>query len=163
MSLFMAHEIERKFLVTGETWRTGTAGVPYVQGYLSQDPDRVVRVRRAGDRAFLTIKGRTRGITRPEFEYPIPLADAEELLKLCQGSLVEKTRFTVPWAGKHWEVDVFHGANTGLVVAELELASEEEPFERPPWLGAEVSQDPRYANVRLAACPFSRWDRPAGA
>jgi len=153
----MAEEIERKFLVTGEGWRTGGIGVPYIQGYLSRDPDRIVRVRRAGDRAFLTIKGRTRGITRPEFEYPIPLADAVAMLTLCDGPVVEKIRTEVDFGGKRWEVDEFQGANAGLVLAEIELSREDEPFALPPWVGEEVSGDPRYSNVRLAREPFTTW------
>lgn len=153
----MASEIERKFLVKTNAWREGAVGVPYVQGYLSRDPGRTVRIRRAGDKAFLTIKGITRGISRPEFEYPVPLADAEEMMKLCAGPLIEKTRHLVLFAGKRWEVDEFHGANAGLIVAEIELAAEDEPFETPPWLGREVSDDPRYSNSRLSEHPYSEW------
>lgn len=153
----MAEEIERKFLVVGDGWRTGGVGVPYVQGYLSRDPERIVRIRRAGERAFLTVKGLTRGISRPEFEYPIPLADFAAMRELCDGPVVEKIRTVVPFAGKHWEVDEFLGANAGLIVAEIELCREDEPFTLPPWVGREVSDAPRYSNVRLASEPFTMW------
>lgn len=153
----MPAEIERKFLVTDNSWREGAVGTPYVQGYLSRDPERIVRIRRAGERAFVTIKGLTTGVTRVEFEYAIPPEDADAMFKLCLGPLIEKTRYVVPWAGKHWEVDEFHGDNAGLIVAELELASEDEVFARPPWLGREVSDDPRYGNSRLVEHPFRTW------
>ncbi len=153
----MASEIERKFLVTDETWRQDAVGTPYAQGYLSLDPQRIVRIRRAGEKAFLTIKGLTIGVTRAEFEYPIPLPDAEAMFALCLGPLIEKTRYIVPWAGNRWEVDEFHGDNAGLIIAELELASEDESFEKPPWLGLEVSDDLRYGNSRLVEHPFRSW------
>lgn len=153
----MGREIERKFLVTGDGWRGAGESCRYVQGYLSRDPERVVRVRRAGEKAFLTIKGVTRGVVRPEFEYPIPAADAEELLKLCLSPLIEKTRTVVEYGGKRWEVDEFAGENAGLVIAEIELSREDEPFQRPPWLGREVSADPRYSNASLSERPFKSW------
>lgn len=160
----MALEIERKFLVLNDAWRAAAdAGTPYRQGYLSRvtGPDAVrssVRVRTDGERAFLNIKSATLGIRRQEYEYAIPLADAETMLAdLCVGAVVEKTRYHVV-AGAHvWEIDVFAGANTGLIVAEIELGHEDEAFERPEWLGAEVSDDPRYYNVCLAERPYSRW------
>lgn len=152
----MATEIERKFLVCNDHWRT-QHGVRYSQGYLNRDRERTVRVRIAGDRGFLTIKGRSVGASRAEFEYEIPLADAQEMLALCDGPLVEKVRHLVPHAGMTWEVDEFLGDNAGLVVAELELNSEDQPFERPDWLGEEVTSDPRYFNSTLATQPFSRW------
>ena len=151
-----ATEIERKFLVE-PSWHPSDAGTLYRQGYLSSHPERVVRVRLAGDAAMLTIKGITTGVTRAEFEYPIPVDDAPALLALCEQPLIEKRRHVEVHAGKRWEIDVFSGANTGLVIAELELASEDEAFERPPWLGAEVSGDPRYYNNNLIANPYSRW------
>lgn len=154
----MAVEIERKFLVTGDGWRNGS-GVLYRQGYLNRDKSRTVRVRIAGDAAFLTIKGRSVGATRAEFEYPIPVADAQALLALCDGPLIEKTRYRVPHAGHEWEVDVFAGDNAGLVVAELELQSESEAFAAPAWLGEEVSHDARYFNSNLATQPFCTWAR----
>jgi adenylate cyclase len=152
----VGQEIERKFLVASE-WQPRDAGTLYRQGYLSSHPERVVRVRIAGDNAMLTIKGITTGVTRLELEYPIPLADAAQLLAICEQPLIEKHRHLEHHAGKRWEIDVFLGANAGLVIAELELASEDEPFERPPWLGAEVSGDPRYYNNNLIATPFTTW------
>jgi adenylate cyclase len=156
----MALEIERKFLVTGTDWRQGM-GTRFRQGYLSRDKQRTVRVRLAGEQAFLTIKGPTRGATRSEFEYEIPVADAEAMLALCDGPLVDKIRRVVVFEGMAWEVDEFLGDNAGLVVAEIELASEDQPFARPPWLGCEVTDDARYFNSNLAAFPFNRW--PAGS
>jgi CYTH domain-containing protein len=152
----MGLEIERKFLVKGVLWRNDT-GVLYRQGYLNREAARTVRVRVAGDAAFLTIKGKSLGATRAEFEYPIPLADAQALLSLCDGPLIEKTRFIVHHAGHRWEVDEFAGDNAGLVVAELELASEDEAFVPPDWVGDEVTDDPRYFNSRLATRPFKDW------
>ncbi len=152
----MPTEIERKFLVRSHAWKSGK-GTRLAQGYLSREPGRTVRVRVAEDHAYLTIKGRMVGISRPEFEYEIPVADAEQLLRLCDGLVVEKTRFLVTHAGTTWEVDEFHGANTGLVVAEVELDTEDEIFERPPWLGEEVTSDLRYTNSALASRPFTQW------
>jgi adenylate cyclase len=159
----MGIEIERKFLVDGDDWRHAPA-VPYAQGYLNRDKQRTVRVRIAEDSAWLTVKGASSGATRAEFEYPIPVADAEQLLALCDGPLVRKLRRVVVHAGATWEIDEFQGANAGLVVAEIELGSEDEAFEAPPWLGAEVTHDPRYFNSNLAAAPFSTWpEARAGA
>jgi CYTH domain-containing protein len=152
----MGIEIERKFLVTGQGWRTGS-GVRYTQGYLNRDPVRTVRVRVAGDTGWLTIKGLSTGATRVEFEYPIPLADALAMLALCDGPLIDKTRHTFTHAGSVWEVDEFHGDNAGLVVAEIELTAEDQPFERPDWLGEEVTHDPRYFNSALAQRPYRSW------
>jgi adenylate cyclase len=154
----MGKEIERKFLV-------GTAGLPLLgpgrrmrQGYLALDEARSVRVRESGGRAWLTIKGAAQGYSRAEYEYEIPLEDARNLLDaLCHPPVIDKTRFDVPFGGRTWEVDVFHGANEGLVVAEIELSSEDESFERPPWLGEDVSHDPRYYNVNLVRCPYRDW------
>ncbi|MCK6461688.1 MAG: CYTH domain-containing protein [Planctomycetes bacterium] len=153
----MANEIERKFLVRGDTWRPGPEGILQRQGYLSVE-DPTVRVRIEGPRATLTVKGAQKGLTRPEFEYGIPLADAEEMLLLCAFA-VEKTRYVREFGGRRWEIDVFHGANEGLVIAELELAREDESFALPLWLGAEVSRDPRYRVSSLARNPFGKWDR----
>ncbi len=154
------HEIERKFLVVNTDWRAAAEGVLYRQGYLSSVTERVVRVRTAGSAAFLTIKGRTSGVTRLEFEYPIPLADANRMLDdLCERPLIAKTRYQVTWAGFVWEIDEFHEENQGLVVAEIELPSEDTVFERPPWVGHEVSADPRYFNTSLALRPYSTWER----
>lgn len=160
----MAIEIERKFLVTRDSWRArADAGARYRQGYLTRvtGPGAVpssIRVRLQGERAFLNIKSATLGIRRQEFEYEIPRADAEALLATqCVGAIVEKTRYHVP-AGRHtYEVDVFEGDNAGLIVAEIELADEAEDFERPDWLGEEVSADPRYYNVCLADRPYRSW------
>jgi len=156
----MATEIERKFLVQGEAWRDGARGVAYRQGYLTTDPERTVRVRIAGKQAFLTIKGKTRGATRAEFEYPIPTGDAASLLdELCQRPLVEKTRYTLHHSGHEWVLDEFHGDNEGLLVAEVELDSEDEAFSTPPWAGREVTDDPRYYNANLIAHPYRQWGR----
>jgi adenylate cyclase len=154
----MGREIERKFLVQ-PGWRPpATGGVHQRQGYLSVDPDRVVRVRRTSRRAWLTIKGRGRGIVRSEFEYPIPGVDAEAMLQsLCIGAVVEKTRYRIRHGGRVWEVDVFDGANAGLVVAEIELESPDAVPRLPHWVGEEVSSDPRYLVVNLAQHPFRAW------
>jgi len=151
----MGSEIERKFLVRGDTWQPGPPGVLQQQGYLSVD-DPTVRVRIEGDRAMLTVKGAQTGLTRPEFEYEIPVADAEQLLSLCPFA-VEKTRYVREFGGHDWVVDVFHGENEGLVVAEIELAREDESFALPLWIGAEVSRDPRYRVSSLARKPFRKW------
>ncbi len=158
----MAAEIERKFLVADDSWRDGSPGVRIAQGYLSQDPDRTVRVRLAGENAWLTIKGRTQGITRAEFEYAIPPAEARELLGLCLPSVIDKTRHEVRHGGHVWEIDVFHGENEGLTVAEVELSDENDSPRIPAWAGAEVSDDARYFNSHLAANPFTRWPAISG-
>jgi adenylate cyclase len=152
-------EIERKFLVRDPSVVDGLPGLPYRQGYLSTDPERTVRVRIAGARAWLTVKGATTGATRAEFEYPIPPADAVALLALCAGPLVEKTRHRVEHAGRTWEIDVFVGDNAGLVLAEVELPAEDAPLDVPPWAGEEVTHDPRYVNARLVAHPYRTWGR----
>jgi adenylate cyclase len=154
----MAKEIERKFLVRGEPWRSAASGTTYRQGYLSSQPERSVRVRSDGKKAKLTIKGLTRGATRDEFEYDIPLADAELLLdQLCERPVVEKTRYLVPFGGRTWEIDVFQGENQGLVVAEVELDSEDQSLTLPPWAAREVTDDPRYFNANLVKNPFKNW------
>jgi len=156
----VGQEIERKFLVTNDTWRTKATGTRYRQGFLSTEPERTVRVRIAGDRGTLTIKGKTIGATRPEFEYDIPREDAEQLLDtLCQRPLIEKVRYLLREGPHTWEIDVFEGDNAGLVVAEIELQREDEAFERPPWLGEEVTHDPRYFNASLVHKPYSRWQK----
>jgi len=152
----VATEIERKFLVRGTSWRQG-AGVRFTQGYLNRDKERTVRVRIAGDEAFLTIKGVTRGLSRAEFEYGIPLDDAEQLLKLSDGPIIQKNRYVVVFDGSTWEVDEFLGDNAGLVIAEIELTSADQPFSRPPWLGPEVTHDTRYYNSSLASAPYLTW------
>ena len=153
----MAVEIERKFLVTSLDMLEGIAGTELSQGYLSHSPDSTVRVRVAGDQGWLTIKGRTQGTRRLEFEYEVPPDDARALLALCQSGRIEKTRYRVPANSHIWEVDVFHGDNDGLVVAEIELADEREDFARPPWLGQEVTDDPRYFNSALSEMPYCQW------
>lgn len=152
----MAIEIERKFLVTGDAWRSAPA-VFYSQGYLNRDKSRTVRVRIAGEEAFLTIKGQSVGASRAEFEYPIPLWDARELLGLCEQPLVEKYRRKILFEGLVWEVDEFQGENQGLVVAEVELPDEMAHFTKPEWVGEEVTEDPRYFNSNLSKTPFSSW------
>lgn len=153
----MGTEIERKFLVTSDQWRADSAGTPYVQGYLSTVPERTVRVRRVGDHGALTIKGKARGLVRDEFEYALPLADTLALLEMCERPLISKTRHRVMHDGRTWEIDVFEGENSGLVVAEVELESPDAPVSLPPWAGAEVTNDPRYLNANLVARPFRSW------
>ena len=154
----MGQEIERKFLVRGDDWRRLATGKTYRQGYLSTVKERTVRVRTIDDKGFLTIKGISRGVSRSEFEYEIPAEEANELLDdLCERPLIEKRRYKIP-AGRHtWEVDEFFGENDGLIVAEIELASESEAFERPSWIGEEVSSDPRYFNANLIRNPYKNW------
>jgi adenylate cyclase len=154
----MGVEIERKFLVSDDGWRAAaTAQSSYLQGYLAADPVRTVRVRLADGGAYLTIKGERRGISRAEFEYAIPVGDAERLMGLCGDEPVAKTRWRVPVGDHLWEVDEFLGANAPLVVAEVELDAEDEVFQRPDWLGREVSMDHRYSNSYLSAHPWSTW------
>lgn len=153
----MGTEIERKYLVDPARWVPRGAGTLYRQGYLSSHPERVVRVRIHGETGVLTIKGKTAGIRRTELEYPIPLADATELLAMCEQPLVEKTRHVEEHGGQTWEIDVFHGVNHGLVMAEIELTSETQSVEVPPWAVREVSDDPRYYNSNLIAHPFTTW------
>ncbi|GFO67585.1 CYTH domain-containing protein [Geomonas limicola] len=154
----MAQEIERKFLVKDDSWRAAAdQGTAYRQGYLSTERGRVVRVRVKGTQGVLTIKGERQGISAPEFEYPIPLADAEKLFKLCLRPLIEKVRYEVPHAGLTWEIDVFSGENEGLVLAEVELDSEDQQVELPSWAGPEVSDDGRYSNASLVSSPYRNW------
>jgi len=153
----MSVEIERKFLVEGDTWKTAQP-IQLRQGYLNTDKSRTVRVRIAGPNAFLTIKGITTNVSRPEFEYLIPLEDAEELLLLCEDSIIDKQRYTFPFGDVIWEIDEFRGANEGLVVAEVELTSETQEITLPDWIGEEVSDDARYYNSSLAMTPYSSWD-----
>jgi len=154
----MAVESERKFLVIGDAWKTGAAGVAYRQGYLSTVKERTVRIRTVGDRGFLTVKGLTSGISRLEFEYQIPAADAGRMLdELCERPLIAKTRYRVPFGGLVWEIDEFHAENEGLVVAEVELSGSGQRFDRPAWVGTEVSGDPRYFNSNLILHPYRTW------
>lgn len=156
----MGVEIERKFLVTGTGWRQPHP-LHLIQGYLNLDPARTVRIRTDGVRAFLTVKGPTCGATRSEFEYPVPPADAGPLLALCDGARIDKLRHIIAVGGVRWEVDEFLGDNAGLVVAEIELAAEDQAFERPEWLGREVTDDARYYNSNLAQHPYRNWHRTA--
>jgi adenylate cyclase len=155
----MAREIERKFLLRDARWREAvTRSVLMRQGYLGSSPAVSIRVRVAGDEAWLNFKSATLGVARHEFEYAIPRADADDMLALfCAGRCLDKTRHCVPWGAHWWEIDEFHGANAGLIVAEIELDAEDEVFETPPWLGAEVSDDRRYYNVCLIDRPYSKW------
>ena len=154
----MAKEIERKFLVETAAWKPQNEGIHFKQGYLNTQKERVVRVRIEGAKAKLTIKGVTTGVTRSEFEYVIPVEDASLLLdNLCEKPLIDKHRHAEVHGGKTWEIDVFHGDNEGLVVAEIELKSEAEAFVRPDWAGEEVSSDPRYYNSNLLKNPFKNW------
>jgi CYTH domain-containing protein len=156
----MKQEIERKFLVSGDAWRAVDGkGVSCRQGYMSSGESNVtVRVRLLGRQGFLTIKGPATGISRPEMEYEIPATDAEYMLtSLCGGGVISKVRYTLNHNGLRWEIDEFSGDNASLVVAEIELDSEDQPFEKPEWAGQEVSLDPRYRNVELARNPFKNW------
>ena len=161
----MGIEIERKFKVSGPGWREAAArSVRMAQGYVNDmaalregRQNASVRVRIAGDQAFLNLKSRELGHTRQEFDYPIPVADAEALLALCVGGLVDKVRHYVPVGGHTFEVDEFLGDNAGLVVAELELEHADAAFERPAWLGEEVTDLARYYNLALAERPYARW------
>lgn len=150
-------EIERKFLIDPLKWKPKGKESKLIQGYLSTDPERVVRVRIAGDQAFLTIKGKINGISRTELEYKIPVNEAEILFNLCLNSLVSKTRYTEDFAGLVWEIDVFEGENKGLFLAEVELAAEDQQVELPDWIVKEVSDDRRYYNSSLSKFPFSGW------
>ena len=149
----MPVEIERKFLVAKDSWRGPGPGQRYCQGYLSKG-DVTVRVRPAGSRAFLTIKGSGDGIVRPEFEYEIPVEEAEEMFKLCRRPLIEKTRYEVFHEGVLWEVDEFEGENAGLVLAEVELEHPSQPVGLPEWVGEEVTADQRYRNSQLVDAPM---------
>ena len=154
----MAKEIERKYLVKAGAWTPRDAGTHFKQGYLNSQKERVVRVRIEGDEARLTIKGLTTGVSRSEFQYPLPLADAEILLEeLCEQPLIDKHRHLESVAGRTWEIDVFHGDNDGLLVAEIELPAEDAAFELPPWAGAEVTGDARYFNSNLLRSPYRSW------
>ncbi len=152
----MAMEIERKFLVTGFGWRDADPTY-YCQGYLNRDKYRTVRVRIAGDSGVLTVKGLITGASREEYEYSIPLEDAQGLLALCDGPVVEKNRRVIKHCGLNWEIDEFLGDNQGLVIAEVELVSEHQEFEIPEWVGREVTEDARYFNSNLSTSPYTTW------
>lgn len=155
----MAVEIERKFLLKSDDWRDQVLTHAVLrQGYLSHDAQSSVRIRITGDKADINVKSTRDGIYRMEYEYGIPLADAEEMLKLvAHQPLIEKTRHIVQWGNHRWEIDEFLGDNSGLIVAEVELGDVNEAFERPPWVGKEVSTDARYYNSNLSKLPFSAW------
>jgi adenylate cyclase len=154
----MGKEIERKFLVKGDAWRSLAKGTSYRQGYLNSAKERTVRIRTIDDKAYLTIKGLTVGATRAEYEYEIPIAECNAMLDtLAEKPIIEKTRYKIPFAGFTWEIDEFFGDNAGLIVAEVELESEEQAFKKPEWVGEEVTGDPRYFNSNLIGHPYSRW------
>ena len=154
----MAVEIERKFLTSSDEWRALADGLDYRQGYLSTTKERTVRVRTIGEQGFLTIKGITVGASRAEYEYEIPVADAHEMLdELCLRPLIEKRRYRIPYEGAVWELDEFFGENLGLILAEVELESEDQTIEVPSWIGEEVTGDPRYFNANLVQNPYTTW------
>jgi len=155
----MATEIERKFLVNGDSWRDAVLSQERImQGYLANNQNATVRVRVKGEQAFLTIKGAARGISRSEYEYPVPVSDAEAMLaELAVSPPIDKVRYRVRHGDQVWDLDVFAGDNAGLVMAELELEHEDQPFDLPDWAGTEVSGDPRYYNVNLARHPYKHW------
>ncbi len=153
----MATEIERKFLVSSDEWRSLAKPTRYRQGYLSSVKERVVRVRTIDDHGFLTIKGITEGLSRLEFEYDVPLEDAMRLLELCEKPIIEKNRTKISLEDLVWEVDEFFGDNQGLIVAEVELEDENQAFDKPSWIGEEVSGDPRYFNSNLIKKPYTKW------
>lgn len=155
----MIIEIEHKYLVHHELWKQIVPGktVPIRQAYLSKDPEKTVRIRVAGEKGFITIKGKSVGASRPEYEYEIPLEEANELIDKFCNNLIEKTRHYVLHENKTWEVDVFEGLNAGLIVAEIELLSEDEVYEKPHWVDRDVTTDKRYANSNLTVNPFSTW------
>lgn len=153
----MATEIERKFLVLNDEWKANAAHATFKQAYLNSTPERTVRIRIDGNHAYITIKSGNTGITRQEFEYSIPVDDAEKLLLLCETPPLEKIRYGVTHGTHFWEIDEFTGLNNGLVIAEIELENEEESFIKPKWLGKEVSDDYRYFNSYLSLHPYTTW------
>lgn len=154
----MGQEIERKYLVKNNDWRKGAKEVSYRQGYLSTANERTVRVRIIDDKGFLTVKGKTVGVTRAEYEYEIPASDANEMLsELCEKPIIEKKRSKIEFKGLSWEVDEFFGDNYGLIIAEVELTSEDQQIFLPSWIGDEVSNDSKYYNSSLTKSPFKNW------
>jgi len=154
----MGQEIERKFLVKSDAWRGLAKGTAYRQGYLNSAKERTVRIRTVGDKAFLTIKGLTVGATRSEYEYEIPFDECNAMLdNLAEKPLIEKKRYKITQGGLTWEIDEFFGDNTGLIVAEVELKSEDQTFKKPEWVGDEVTGDPRYFNANLISHPYTKW------
>lgn len=155
----MGVEIERKFLVVGDDWRSVDRGTRYKQGFLNTSRARTVRIRTDGDRGFITVKGPPAGIVRREYEYEIPARDADAVLtELCEKPIIEKIRYRIALGTHTWEIDEFLGANEGLIIAEVELSREDESFERPAWLGREVTDDPRYYNANLVKNPYKKWE-----
>ena len=154
----MAIEIERKFSVKKNSWTRPNEGTLYIQGYLSSSPETTVRIRIAGKIGFITIKGKTTGFSREEFEYEIPVEDAEILLKKCKNAPIKKIRYKVLLNGTLWEIDEFLEENSGLLMAEVELPDEKASFFRPEWLGREVTDDKRYHNSHIAQHPFKTWE-----
>jgi CYTH domain-containing protein len=154
----MGLEIEKKFLVKDDSWKQQATGVFYRQGYLSSQPERVVRVRTVEEKAYLTIKGKSIGAARCEYEYEIPHAEAVEILtQVCEQPIIEKIRYKVIYEGLLWEIDEFEGENNGLVLAEVELEDEGQHIKLPPWVGEEVTVQEKYYNARLIKNPFSKW------
>lgn len=155
----MGVEIERKFLVDAGLWEklNKPAGVPFKQGYITKDATCTLRVRATDRHGYITIKGKSEGFSRKEYEYTIPVSEARELIAHFAKSSVEKTRYCIDFAGKTWEVDVFEGDNAGLLMAEIELDDEQETFDLPPWVTAEVTDDKRYYNSYLSEHPFTAW------
>ena len=156
----MGLEIERKFLIKNDSWKNEIKKtISIIQGYLNSEVERTVRIRIQGERGVLTIKGKNQNVTRKEFEYQIPLDDALNLLAMCEKPIIEKTRFLIPSNHSTWEIDVFDGENKGLVIAEIELTSEEESFDIPNWLGEEVSSESKYYNSSLITNPSGNWKK----
>jgi len=154
----MGIEIEKKFLLKNDDWRKLAQGKEYRQGYLSSVKERTVRIRTIEDTGYLTIKGVSQGASRAEYEYVIPVDEANAMLDtLCEKPLIEKKRFKISYQGFIWEIDEFYGVNQGLIMAEVELASETQPFAKPEWIGVEVTHDSRYFNANLVHHPFSKW------
>jgi adenylate cyclase len=155
----MAFEIEHKFLVNSTIFRNLAVPVRYRQGYLVTLPDKTIRVRIAGSQGFITVKSRISDLMRKEYEYEIPLPDAEEMLnELCTGMIIEKYRYKIPFEGFIWEVDEFSGENAGLIVAEIEVNAENQFFSKPDWIGEEITSDLRYLNSNLSKMPYNTWD-----
>lgn len=154
----MGIEIEKKFLITNDNWKKLGTGKEYCQGYLNSGTGPSLRIRTIGERGIITVKGPNEGGKRLEFEYDIPYIDAREMLdSLCHKPLIEKIRYKIPYGGFIWEVDVFKGENEGLIFAEIELESIDQPFDIPEWIGDEVTGDPKYYNSHLVSYPYSQW------
>jgi len=155
----MGIEIERKFLLNGDEWRALGHPVLYRQGYLNRSKERTVRVRMAGEKGYLTIKGISKGMKRTEYEYEIPKEDVNAILDaLAEKPVIEKNRYCVEYKGVSWEIDEFSGENQGLILAEVELESEDQKIELPSWIGKEVTHDPRYYNSNLVLHPYTKWE-----